>query len=250
MNPAYKRFLFFLVWGFMAMLGHAQTITHSMYHFSPKLVLGAGTGASISFTDIKVNTVFPSFKPINEWREVSNLSMEFEFIPILSLKGQLATGRLAGANSSSTQFFVSHMREMHMAVLLYPKFIFIPYRTDYRFHPYIQIGIGLLHYNTRLYSFPKKEILVQRGFGAGSGLFGMVIEGIASGGIGFNFKIDEHWNISFETANRWINDDKLDTYPSARSSPYDFYNFTMFGVSYKFFKRHTYPLINAVKSIN
>ena len=227
---------------------NAQNIEHRMYYYDPGLVIGGGFGPSISYTDIKKNVIFPASKPINEWRYSGQFHMEFELTPIFSLRGQLAYGYIAGSRPTANRYFQAKLLEGNSSIIIRPVSLFIPYRTDYKWHPYLILGVGLSYYNSRLAAISTNETIGQRGFGSGGGFWGYVIEGIAIGGLGIVYKLDDHWSIRFESANRWMNSDKLDTVESIDSSPYDFYNFTTIGVSYKIFKKRHYPMINDKKS--
>lgn len=86
-------------------------------------------------------------------------------------------------------------------------------------------------------------MIATRGFGKGGGLWGLVIEGVALGGLGVSYKLNENWFVRLESANRWMKSDQLDSFESLNTSPYDFYNLTTIGLSYKIFKPRTYPMV-------
>lgn len=237
-------FLLFFTIGTLSKATVAQSIVHRMYYYDPGLVIGGGFGPSISFSDIKQNIIFPASKPMSEWRFSGQFHLEFEVTPVFSLRGQLAYGYIAGARPTANRFFKAKLLEANSSILVRPVSLFIPYRTDYKWHPYLIIGIGLSYYNSTLTKISDNETIAQRGFGNGSGLWGYVIEGIALGGIGVSYHLNENWSIRLETSNRWMNSDKLDTVESIDRSPYDFYNFTTLGISYKIFKKRHYPMVN------
>lgn len=221
-----------------------QSIIHRMYYYDPGLVITIGGGPSISYTDVKKNVIFPSQKPYNEWRMAGQMNLEWEVSPVISFRGQLAYAYIAGSRPTSDRYFIARLFEMNSGISFNPIALFIRYRTDYKWHPSILLGIGLSYYNSKLHNISDNEVIAQRGFGNGGGLWGFVIEGIAIGGVGLSYKIDDHWSLKFETANRWMDSDKLDSFESSNnSSPYDFYNFTTFGISYKIFKPRNYPMI-------
>lgn len=223
----------------------AQSIVHRMYYYDPGLVITIGAGPSISFTDVKKNVIFPSQKPVNEWRLSGQMNLEWEFSPILSFRVQMAYAKISGSRPTSNRYFEARLFEMNSGIAINPLALFVPYRTDHKWHPTILLGIGLSYYNSKLLNISDNQIIAQRGYGSGGGLWGYVIEGIAIGGVGLSYKIDNHWSVKFETANRWMDSDKLDSVESTNnSSPYDFYNFTTIGISYKIFKQRKYPMIS------
>ncbi len=239
----YTTFLF--IFFYFGVKLKAQSIVHRMYYYDPGLVITIGAGPSISFTDVKKNVIFPSQKPHNEWRLSGQMNLEWEFSPMLSFRGQIAYASISGSRPTSNRYFEAKLFEMNSGIAINPVALFVPYRTDHKWHPTILLGIGLSYYNSKLHNISDNELIAQRGFGQGGGLWGFVIEGIAIGGVGLSYKIDDHWSVKFETANRWMDSDKLDSVESTNdSSPYDFYNFTTIGISYKIFKQRKYPMVS------
>lgn len=256
LNRNKKRFYFLLISFFITGLvllspskSIAQSIVHRMYLFDPGLIINISTGPSVSFTDIKKNIVFPSYRPANEWRMAYQFTIGWDITQYLRLGGQLAYGNIAGSRPSRDAHFEAKLLELNFSMNVNPILMFIPYRTDQKWAPYFIVGIGLSYYNSTLKQISDNTLLAQRGFGNGGGLWGLVIEGVAIGGIGVSYKLNEHWSLRFETANRWMNSDKLDSVESLDRSPYDFYNFTTFGISYKIFKNKSYPVILKKKNL-
>ncbi len=221
----------------------AQSIVHRMYLFNPGLIITASAGPTVTFTDIKKHIVFPSIKPVNEVGMSYQLTLSWDVFQFLRAGGQLAIGKMKGVNPTGNLKFKAQTIEGNFSININPLLIFIPYRTDQRWAPYFILGIGLSYYNSDLIQISDNEVIASRGYGKGNGLWGLVIEGVALGGVGVSYKINENWFVRFETANRWMNSDKFDSFESFNRSPYDFYNLTTFGVSYKIYRPRTYPMV-------
>lgn len=222
---------------------HSQSIVHRMYLFNPGITFTAAAGPTVSFTDVKKNSVLPSRDPVNEIGGTIQGTLSWDVFQFLRIGGQLAFATIAGSKPNANLEFSARLVEGNLSLSLNPVLLFIPYRSDQKWAPYIIIGVGLSYYSSDLIQISDGEVLATRGYGAGSGLWGLVIEGIALGGVGLSYKINENWFVRLESANRWMDSDRLDSFESANRSPYDFYNLTTIGVSYKLFKPKTYPMV-------
>lgn len=232
--------VFIMIW---PLAGNAQSIVHRMYLFNPGLIITASAGPTTSFTDIKKNTVFPSRKPVNEMGSSFQGTLSWDVFQFLRIGGQLAYASIAGCKPNANLYFEAKLIEGNFSINLNPMLLFIPYRSDQKWAPYFILGVGLSYYSSDLIQISDSEVVASRGYGSGSGLWGLVIEGIALGGVGVSYKINENWSIRLESANRWMDTDRLDSFESANRSPYDFYNLTTLGISYKIFKPRTYPMV-------
>ncbi len=229
-----------LIWPCAANM-QAQSVVHRMYLFDMGLVITASAGPTVSFTDIKAKHVFPTIQPQNEVGFTLQGSINWNVNTYFAMGGQIAYATISGAKSNLR--FDASLIEGNLSINFNPFRLIVRYRSDQRWDPYLIVGVGLSYYNSKLSNISENEVIAKRGYGQGGGIFGLVIEGVAIGGAGIKFKINNNWFIRFESANRWMNDDHLDTFQSTNSSPYDFYNLTTLGVSYKIFKERHYPMI-------
>ncbi len=216
-----------------------------MYLYDMGIIMTAAVGPTVSFTDIKTHVVFPATKPQNEVGFTIQGTLIWDISSYFAVGGQLAYATISGARSN--QRFDAQLFEGNMSVNFNPIRLFWRYRSDQKWDPYIIVGVGLSNYNSTLKFIDTGQVRAKRGYGNGGGPFGLVVEGVAIIGAGVKFKLNDHWFLRFESANRWMNDDKLDTFESIKSSPYDFYNLTTIGISYKFFKQRHYPMIRQQK---
>ncbi|MBK9290792.1 MAG: hypothetical protein IPM52_04070 [Bacteroidetes bacterium] len=214
---------------------------HNKRYYPPGVRFTLGFGPTTNFTDIKKNKVFNSFKPVDEWRGVAQATLEYEVTEYLNVRGHLSYAQIAGASNHLR--FQADLIETSTTININPILLFENYDGSQRWFPSIILGVGLAHYNSVLVDKQDNEVS-SRGFGRGGGLFGYVIEGVAIGGIGLSYAINENWSVRIELANRWMSEDNLDSYISR--SPYDFYNFAIASVGYKFFRKNRYPLISTL----
>ncbi|MBU1009813.1 MAG: hypothetical protein KKD74_06725 [Bacteroidetes bacterium] len=220
----------------------SQNIVHSMYYYDAGWVLTIAAGPGTSFVDIKENRVFPvTRKGQSEWRLATYTQLEKEFNAYFSVRGQALYTKLSGVRTIRNLFFEADLVEANMNLAFNVSNIVRPYRSDRKWSVHAFAGVGLAYYNSNLYTLDSLKPEQARGFGAGSGLWGRIIEGIGMAGFSLSYKLDNHWQLHLQTANRWMNADNVDS--SEGGYPYDFYNITTVGVSYKFYRKRTYPVV-------
>lgn len=221
----------------------AQPLIRNQIYYPAGVRVTIGIGPTTNFTDIKKYPIFNAAKPFNEWRGVAQATLEYEVTSYFNIRGHLSYAQIAGNRNNLR--FQANLMESSTTFNVNPLLLFGYYDGRQRWFPSIIAGIGLAHYNSLLVNHNNNAV-ASRGFGRGGGLFGYVIEGVAIGGIGVSYIINEHWSLRFELANRWMSEDNLDSYIS--QSPYDFYNFAIVSVGYKFFRKSTYPMIGTLPS--
>ncbi len=220
---------------------YAQPLVPYKSYYPPGFRMTIGYGPSTNFTDIKKYPVFNSAKPFNEWRGVAQATLEYEATSYLNIRTHLSYAQIAGARNKL--MFQADLVEASTTINVNPLLLFGYYDGSQRWFLSIIAGLGIAHYNSVLADHNNNQV-ASRGFGKGGGMFGMVIEGVAIGGLGISYALDEHWSLRLELANRWMSEDNLDSYISR--SPYDFYNFAILSVGYKFFRKNQYPIISTL----
>lgn len=226
--------MFWLIFSFGLLRVSAQPRIDQRAYFPPGLRFTLGVGTTTNYTDIKKNAFFNSSKPFNEWRAVGQAALEYELTEYLNIRGHLSYAQIAGARNNLK--FQADLIEASTTFNINPLMLIYFYDGRQRWFPSIILGIGIAHYNSLLVD-NQNNTVASRGFGQGGGIFGYVIEGVAIGGLGVSYALNEHWSIRLELANRWMGEDNLDSFISVDRSPYDFYNFTIFSVGYKFFRK-------------
>ncbi len=201
-------------------------------HFSSYWDINLNTGTSLFFGDVKENPIIPLSSNNNEWRLGGGLMAGYQFTPVFGLRGQALYGQLAGTKRSADYYFEGDYIEFNLNTTIDLNNLFGKKRSDRFASAYLLVGVGLTNYNTTIYTLSSGQQKRKIGFGNGSGIKGRTLEGILTGGIGVNFRLNNHFVINFETANRIMNSDAMDGW--IKNFKYDVYNYTSLGLSYRF----------------
>ncbi len=196
--------------------------------------LNANGGTSIFFGDIKQYKIWPVSNYENEWRYAGGLQLVKQISPIFGLRGQALYGQLAGTRRSSNKYFESNYYEFNLNTTVSLRNIFVRYRAGQLWNIYLTLGIGITNYNTEVRDLTTKKVIQKVGYGNGKSFGGRTLEGIAIVGLGMDFRIDDKWSITLESANRIMNADAMDGRISGFK--YDIYNYTSAGIAFKFGK--------------
>lgn len=189
-------------------------------------------GTSLFFGDIKQYQIAPVSNNENEWRFAGGLMLNKQVSPIFGIRGQFVYGNLAGTRRQRNLFFESNYLEFNLNTSIGIRNIFQKYKSDQFWNAYVILGIGLTNFNTELKELDTKKVIKNVGNGSGKSFGGRSLQGMLIGGLGLDFRISKRVNINLETANRVLNTDELDA--SVGGFKYDIYNYTSFGISYKF----------------
>lgn len=196
------------------------------------LRLSVGFGPTLFFGDVKQYQYYPVTNYESEWKFGGSLMLEYPISPVFSLRGQGLYSELAGTRREWKKYFNSELIEFNLNTAINLNNLIGGFRPDRSWNINLVVGVGLLNYNTTVYELGSNKVLVERGFGNGSGIGGRTLEGLLMGGIGFDYHFNKNWSVRFETANRALNSDLLDNH--ANSFEYDVYNHTSIGLSYTF----------------
>ena len=204
-------------------------------NFSPYWEVGINGGTSLFFGDIKQKPFFPISNNNNEWRLGGGLIAGYQFSHVFGLRGQMLYGQLAGTKRSLDRFFEGDYIEFNLNTTINLNNLFGKKRSDRFASTYLLVGVGITNYNSTFYNLSTGSKIGYIGFGSGSGIKGRTLEGILTGGIGVNFRINNHFVVNFETANRIMNSDEMDGW--VKNFKYDVYNYTSLGLTYRFGRR-------------
>lgn len=203
--------------------------------FSPYWEIGINGGSSLFFGDIKEKPFFPLSKNNNEWRLGGGLIAGYQFTPVFGLRGQILYGQLAGTKRSLNRYFEGDYIEFNLNTTINLNNLFGKKRSNRFVSTYLLVGVGITNYNSTFYSLSTGAKIGYIGFGSGSGIKGRTLEGILTGGVGVNFRVNNHFIVNFETANRIMNSDEMDGW--VKNFKYDVYNYTSLGLAYRFGRR-------------
>ena len=235
MKNRYLFKLFLVTLFFLAVISaQAQKIVPNR-GFSPYWEVGINGGTSIFFGDIKENPIIPLSSNNNEWRLGGGIMVGRQFSYVFGLRGQAMYGQLAGTKTSLNRYFEGDYIEFNLNTTIDLNNLFGRKRSDRLVSTYLLVGVGITNYNSTFYNLFTGTKIGYIGFGYGSGIGGRTLEGIITGGVGVNFRINDRFIVNFETANRIMNSDNMDGW--VNSFKYDVYNYTSLGLSYRFGKR-------------
>ncbi len=235
-NRFFFRLFLLIVISFPFITAKAQNVVPGK-DFSPYWEVGINGGTSLFFGDIKQKPFFPISKNNNEWRLGGGLVAGYQFTPVFGLRGQMLYGQLAGTKKSLDRYFESDYIEFNLNTTINLNNLFGKKRSDRFASAYLLVGVGITNYNSTFYNLSTGSKIGYIGFGSGSGIKGRTLEGILTGGVGVNFRINGHFVANFETANRIMNSDKMDGW--VKNFKYDVYNYTSLGLTYRFGRRQT-----------
>ncbi len=200
--------------------------------FTGRWEMGIHGGTSLFFGDIKEKLIFPISTNVNEWRWAGGLNVGYQISPVFKVLLQGIYGTLSGTRRKWNVYFEAEYFETNMVVNVNFNNLFGDKRVKRRASVYGVLGIGIMQHNTAIKDLTTSEVIKTEGYGNGSGINGMTIEGVLTYGLGFDFIISSHWSCRAESVNRAINTDRLDGFED--QFPYDVYNYTSVGIVYRF----------------
>ncbi len=219
---------------------HAQKVSQTD-EFSPYWQVNVNAGTSLFFGDLKQNKFWPaSSNGHSEWRMGVGLMLNRQFSSWFGLRGQALYGQLSGINTIANRYLQGDYIEFNVNGTFNLNALISGYRPDRKLDVYLVAGLGLTNYNSKIYNLATANLTGQMGNGYGHGLGGRTLQGVATGGIGLSYKINDKWSVNLESMTHAINSDNMDL--MVQNSKYDMYNYTSVGVSFKFGQRkHAKP---------
>ena len=233
-NSYLSRYLLAVIFFFTVFYLQAQHVVPGK-KFSPYWETGLNVGSSIFFGDAKQNPIMPVSTNNNEWRIGGSVMFGRQFSYVFGLRGQALYGQIAGTKRASDYFFEGDYIEFNANTTIDLNNLFGKNRTDRFASAYLLVGLGVTNYNSTVYQLSTSLQKKQIGFGNGSGIGGRTLEGILTGGVGVNFRINKNFIINLESANRLMNSDNMDGW--INGFKYDIYNYTSVGLTYRFGRR-------------
>jgi len=188
-------------------------------------------GTSLFFGDIKQYRIWPVSNYENEWRFAGGVQLVKQISPVFGIRGQGLYGKVAGTRRDWNRYFESNYIEFNLNTTVSIRNIIRKYRPNQFWDIYAIIGVGFTNYNTEVYDLTTKKVVQRVGHGSGKSFGGRTLQGIMAGGLGVDLRLNDNWNLNFESANRIMNSDDMDGRVSGFI--YDVYNYTSLGISYK-----------------
>ncbi len=231
-----KVVLFVILFVFSSTFVSSQTYNKAN-SFKSYWQINVNGGTSLFFGDIKQYQYWPVSNNENEWRLGAGIQINRQLSPVFGLRGQALYGQLSGTRREWNRYFESDYIEFNLNTTISVRNIISRYNSSQFWDAYFIVGIGITNYNTRVFDLTTKNIVKELGYGNGSSFGGRTLEGIMTGGLGLDFRLNNKLNINLETANRIMNSDHMDGVVSG--FVYDIYNYTSIGISYKFGVKNT-----------
>lgn len=194
--------------------------------------LEVDAGSSLFFGDIKQYQWWPVSNYENEWRAAFGIQLKKQISPVFAINGQGVYGQLAGTRRAWSKYFENDYFEFNVNTHINLINIFSHYRNGRIINPFLVFGIGLNSFNTEVYELGTNKLIQSVGNGSGRSFGGRTLEGVLLGGLGVDIRLNERWDLTLKSVNRYMNSDILDGYVS--QYPYDVYNITSIGIVYKF----------------
>lgn len=116
--------------------------------FQPQWSAGIHSGLLVFYGDIKTNEFAPAIKGFNELRAGYGLQTTYSFNPILSIRGSLTKGKLAGAKPSTDEYFTANILDYSVQAMINLNGLIF---YDYDYTPidvYAAIGYGFVDFRT------------------------------------------------------------------------------------------------------
>ena len=211
--------------------GFAQTYNTNT-GFKSYWQINVSGGTSLFFGDIKQYKIWPVSSNENEWRFGAGVQLVKQISPVFGIRGQALYGQLSGTRRDWNKYFESNYVEFNLNTTISIRNIISSYQPNQFWDAYLVLGIGITNYNTELKDLSTKKVIRKVGYGNGKSFGGRTLQGIVTGGIGFNFRINDHFNVNVESVNRAMNSDDMDGWVGGFK--YDIYNYSSIGISYKF----------------
>ncbi|MCK9291024.1 MAG: hypothetical protein WCR58_08090 [Bacteroidales bacterium] len=217
------------------LLATTQLFAQKSIHYpdsEPPWTISAAGGTSIFLGDIKQNKIMPTFFNKNELRFVAALGVEYSLSNSFRLRGRAAYSHVIGTHRPTNRYFQSFVYEGNLSVMFYPINAIWGYDPDRVANIYLLAGIGIVNYNSTLYTLDLLQTLGTRGYGNGKGISGMTLDGVAVGGLGLDVPLGSLVSLRFEMTNHMISSDEMDVVVSGFK--YDAYNQFTVGLAFHF----------------
>ncbi len=231
-NYLFSRFFLLVLFSLFIFTAKAQILISQNKKFSPYWEININGGASLFLNDITANSLFSLNGNNNVWRLGGGLMAGYQFTPVFGLRGQALYGQLAGINTRLNRYFQGDYIEFNLNTTINLNNLFGEKRSDRFASAYLLVGVGLTNYNSSFYDLTTGIKTGYIGFGYGSGIKGRTLEGILTGGVGVNFRINKKFDVNFESAGRVMNSNRMAGW--THRFKYDVYNYTSVGLTYRF----------------
>ncbi len=224
-------FIFLLFFALFPTFSFCQT-TIKNNSFKKYWSVNLNAGANLFWGDLRQYDYYPVTNYENEWQLGYGIILNWQISPVFGLRGQLLNGKLSGTRRQINRYFTADIFEYNLNTTVNFSNLFFHYKPKRLFTVYGTVGVGLSNWKTEMKILGSNITVAENGNGEGKGIFGRTLEGVIPFGLGFDFRLSDHFALNLEGTLHGLNTDKLDTKVSG--SKYDMYSYTSLGLTYKF----------------
>lgn len=225
-----------LLTGFLIIQLFPTSTQAQSFNWQQNFTLGISGGASSFYGDLSVYDRQPLKKVTKESDLSYGISVGHQLSSVLSLNVSYIDGRLKGKNNELLHYFNSDFKEASIASHISISHMLFPYRTG-RADIYTTTGIGLMRFHSI-----ERHILENNNTDDQESNIAIETESetpIIKLGVGCNFEVNTHLNISTEIAFRVTGNDMIDAHKGSTGIK-DYYSIFSIGLSYVFNRSRSY----------
>jgi len=210
----------------------AQEMRESSQGYSGRWKIGSGGGVNLFYGDIRKDPWGQHLVYESDLLWNSYLFIEHSLSPAFSLRAQGMYSRLTGTARPKKFDFESELIELGLGATINLNNLFGPNRYNRFFNVNLLLGGSAANFRSDFYQTGTGKKIGTSGYGGGQGLAGRALDGVLYAGLGFDFRLSDHWLLRLESSNKVIIDNALVIFEN--SFPFDLYNQTTVGFAYRF----------------
>lgn len=210
----------------------AQEMIESSQGYSGRWKIGTGGGVNLFYGDIRKDPWGQHLVYESDFLFNSYLFIEHNLSPAFGLRVQGMYSRLTGTARPNKYDFESELIELGLGATINLNNLFGPNRYNRFFNVNLLLGGAAANFRSDFYQTGTGNKTGTLGYGGGKGLGGRTLDGVLYAGLGFDFRLSDHWLLRLESSNKAIMDNALVIFEN--SFPFDLYNQTTLGVAYRF----------------
>lgn len=210
----------------------AQEMIESSQGYSGRWKIGTGGGVNLFYGDIRKDPWGQHLVYESDFLWNSYLFIEHNLSPAFGLRAQGMYSRLTGTARPKKYDFESELIELGLGATINLNNLFGPNRYNRFLNVNLLLGGAAANFRSDFYQTGTGKKTGSLGYGGGQGMGGRTLDGVLYAGLGFDFRLSDHWLLRLESSNKAIMDNALVIFEN--SFPFDLYNQTTLGVAYRF----------------
>ncbi len=241
-----KKLVFMLVFiGLISFENYGQNekTTKTKYNTWSATISG---GSMLFYGDLRQFGIYPVTKKnsqdwygltdgLSEYSTGFGLAISKQLHPIIGIQGMIEKGNLSGLKIKTNAHFNASFYSYGLNVKIYFLPLINPNAESPRFAIYGITGFGLCNFKSMQTKISSGEIIHSFGYGNHGQEERLTHESYIPVGLGLKYKINNKFDIGFESTFKYVNTDKLDARVKENSAE-DMYGYNALTLSYKFGK--------------